>query len=34
MGQAARQKYLNNYTGAHLENNLRKVYDDYLTDIR
>jgi glycosyltransferase involved in cell wall biosynthesis len=34
MGQAARQKYLDQYTDSHLEKNIRNLYDNYLIDIR
>lgn len=34
MGLAARKKYLERYTETHLENNLRNLYDHYLTHLR
>lgn len=34
MGLAARNKYMEHYTDAHLEKNIRDLYDNYLTYIR
>jgi len=34
MGLAARKKYLEYYTDSHLEQNIRNLYDNYITHIR
>jgi glycosyltransferase involved in cell wall biosynthesis len=34
IGREGRKKFLENYTSLHLENNMRDLYDNCLSDIR